>query len=84
MVQQKRELSLGGGGKDTQSQALGSHWLEHRTPLADSNSLWMRVLRSVAGGRSYLRMARTLPHPVAFWVLGSIESSQLSAGFQGI
>lgn len=67
MVQQKRELSLGSGGKDIQptplSRALRSHWLEHRTLPTDSNSLWVCPKECGQGGRTCLRMARMAAPP---------------------
>lgn len=88
MVQQKRERSLGGRRKAVQPipspRALGSHWLETELcPLTATVS--GSVSRSVAKEEGPASgWPGWLPHPAAFSVSGSVESSQLPAGSQGI
>lgn len=77
MVQQKRELSLGRGGKDIQptplSRALRSPWLEHRTLPTDSNSLWMCPTECGQEEEHVSGWPGWLPDPAAFSVPGSIS-----------
>lgn len=88
MVQQKGSVAWAGMGRTPgprpSSRALGSHWLEMELcPLTATVS--GSVSRSVAKEEGPASgWPGWLPHPAAFSVSGSIESSQLPAGSQGI
>lgn len=85
MVQQKKELSLGRVSKDIQPLSLSPRYYGHigqnteLCPLTATVSGF--VWRSVASGRSRLRMARMAAPPLwpfRFWVAMSPTSSLLA------